>query len=99
MIRWEILDEVDQSNRLIPIDYECGCNLHDDPRCTLTVEEGSASLTHVACGKRLWLIPEDIYFEVPVKVAVETCDNPGGWHGFERCDCGPEVHIELDSTP
>ena len=80
----------------LPWAAECRCSLKDDPRCTLDVEEGQASLIHVACGRSLWLEREDIFAEFPVKVTIETCANPGGWHGMERCDCGPEVSIELD---
>jgi hypothetical protein len=75
-------------------DNECKCALKDDPRCTLTIEEGQASLRHDACGRPLWLYQEDIWAEFPVTVDIQTCDNPGGWHGMERCDCGPEVSIE-----
>ena len=76
-----------------PFGGVCECSLKDDPRCTLTVEEGNASLHHDACGLPLWLEHEDIFAEFPVKVSIETCSNPGGWHGMERCDCGPEVII------
>ena len=77
---------------------ECECALNDDPGCTLVIEEGQASLTHDACGRPLWLYQEDIFAEFPVTVTVDTCDNPGGWHGMQRCECGPTVAIELIET-
>ena len=81
-----------------PSDLEdfCTCSLLDNPSCMMTIEEGQASLTHQACGKPLWFEPEDISAEVAVKVAVETCSNPGGWHGDMRCDCGYTVLIALE---
>lgn len=77
---------------LEPVDPDY-CECGETTGWTLVVEEGGASLLH-SCGKPSWLYPEDIWIEVPVTLDVTTCDNPGGWHGMERCDCGPEVIIE-----
>ena len=94
--------EIDFVNREVPTgrpsdldDDYCQCNERDG--WTLEVEEGQATLRH-SCGKQSWLLPEDIFAEVPVTVTVETCGSPGGWHGMTRCDCGPEVSIEVDFT-
>lgn len=91
-IKWEeVLN--DGNNEFLEIADMCECPLNDT-RCTLRIEEGQAELIHVTCGKRLWLEPEDIFAEIPVDVTIEDCGNPGGWHGMERCDHGPEVSIE-----
>jgi hypothetical protein len=92
-IEWtEVTDPLDAFTEVLS--DGCECALKDDPRCTLDIEEGQASLRHDACGRPLWLDREDIFAEFPVNVTIETCSNPGGWHGMERCDCGPEVAIE-----
>ena len=89
---WEAV-ETDPGS-ILDDDY-CQCNERDG--WTLEIEEGQATLRH-SCGKPSWLLPEDIFAEVPVTVTVETCGSPGGWHGMTRCDCGPEVSIEVDFT-
>ena len=95
-IEWRVLTDEEMQAAAEYEHPDCECSLKDDPRCTLDIEEGQARVTHVACGKPLWIYPEDIFAEFPVTVGVETCSNPGGWHGMERCDCGPSVIIEHD---
>jgi len=51
-----------------------------------------------ACGGLpQWLEQPDAYYlgmePIPVSVNVETCSNPGGWHGLQRCDCTPGIVI------
>ena len=84
--------ESSSSHPQYPVDNYCECNNTSD--WTLEVEEGHASLRH-SCGKLSWLEPEDLWFEAAVTVTIDTCSNPGGWHGMVRCDCGPEVYVEI----
>ena len=67
-------------------------------RFTLAIEEGMGALSCGVCGGLSdWLAEMDnVYFgmePIPVSVAVETCSNPGGWHGLLRCDCDFNIVI------
>lgn len=77
-------------------DTVCNCAFAGTP-CKLLVEEGQAVIVHNECDKPIDFYPEDLWTEFPVTVTVETCDNPGGWHGMTRCECGPAIIIEYDA--
>jgi hypothetical protein len=73
-------------------------------RFTLAIEEGTPFLKCAACGQApRWIEDLDTVFiemnPVPVSVTQEfECENPGGWHGLERCDHGWAIVI-TPATP
>lgn len=82
------------------IAQECRCPQPDD-QYLLQIEEGSAFITHAACGNpppgdwgdyQLELMLDSI----PVRLqSTPNCDG-SEWHGEHRCDCGSSLVITVD---
>lgn len=57
----------------------------------LVIDDGSTSFRSgcMSCEEFIEdMFPEAyVVADIPVTLTWESCGNPGGWHGLQRCDC------------